>query len=86
MIVFRLIVRCAGNEGLSLFLILTGTSPCNGDSGGGMVFNRNGAWYLRGIVSLSVAKEGYNFCDPNHYAIFTDLSKFSDFIQLYLND
>lgn len=58
-----------------------GTSPCNGDSGGGLVFKRNNSWYLRGIVSLSVAKEGLNFCDPNYYVIFTDSARFVDFIR-----
>lgn len=58
-----------------------GTSPCNGDSGGGIVFKRDSTWYIRGIVSLSVAKEGLNFCDPRYYVIFTDISKFNAFIQ-----
>lgn len=62
---------------------IAGTSPCNGDSGGGMVFNRNSIWYLRGVVSLSVAKEGLNFCDPRYYVTFTDLAKFRDFIDKY---
>jgi hypothetical protein len=69
------------NNGTFCAGFLNGTSPCNGDSGGAMVFNRSGLWYLRGIVSLSVAKEGPSFCDPRYYVIFTDVAKFSDFIQ-----
>lgn len=61
------------------FFCSLGTSPCNGDSGGGIVFNRNNVWYLRGLVSLSVAKNGY-LCDTGNYVIFTDLTKFNDFI------
>lgn len=58
-----------------------GTSVCNGDSGGGMVFNRNHKWYLRGIVSLTVAKDGLRVCDTKHYVVFTDVAKYSDFIR-----
>lgn len=69
------------NNGTYCAGYLNGTSPCNGDSGGAMVFNRNGLWYIRGIVSLSVAKEGPSFCNPRYYIIFTDVAKFSDFTQ-----
>ncbi|XP_060878178.1 serine proteinase stubble-like isoform X2 [Metopolophium dirhodum] len=57
-----------------------GTSVCNGDSGGGMVFVRNHRWYLRGIVSLTVAKDGLRVCDTRHYVVFTDVAKYTDFI------
>ncbi|XP_029343478.1 serine proteinase stubble isoform X2 [Acyrthosiphon pisum] len=57
-----------------------GTSVCNGDSGGGMVFARNHRWYLRGIVSLTVAKDGLRVCDTRHYVVFTDVAKYTDFI------
>lgn len=64
----------------------SGTSPCNGDSGGGLVLKRNrDTWYLRGIVSLSVAKENLNFCDPNYYVIFTDTARYVDFIRKNVN-
>ncbi|XP_025205868.1 serine proteinase stubble-like isoform X3 [Melanaphis sacchari] len=58
-----------------------GTSVCNGDSGGGMVFVRNHRWYLRGIVSLTVAKDGLRVCDTKHYVVFTDVAKYSDFVR-----
>ncbi|XP_025407941.1 serine proteinase stubble-like isoform X2 [Sipha flava] len=57
-----------------------GTSVCNGDSGGGMVFKKNSRWYLRGIVSITVAKEGQRVCDTKHYVVFTDVAKYHDFI------
>jgi secreted trypsin-like serine protease len=58
-----------------------GTSVCNGDSGGGMVFNKNSKWYLRGIVSITVAKEGLRVCDTRHYVVFTDVAKYLDFVR-----
>ncbi|KAJ2940313.1 hypothetical protein O0L34_g11897 [Tuta absoluta] len=63
-----------------------GTSVCNGDSGGGMVFNIQNTWYLRGLVSLSVARQNEYRCDPTHYVVFTDLAKFLPWIQQNIND
>lgn len=57
------------------------TSVCNGDSGGGMVFLMQGSWYLRGLVSLSVARQNEYRCDPTHYVVFTDLAKFLHWIR-----
>ncbi|XP_021196495.2 transmembrane protease serine 9 isoform X1 [Helicoverpa armigera] len=62
------------------------TSVCNGDSGGGMVFRQNGIWYLRGLVSLSVARQNEYRCDPTHYVIFTDLAKFLPWIYATVSD
>lgn len=61
-----------------------GTSPCNGDSGGGLMFERDSSWYLRGIISVSVGKDGQNVCDPYHYIIFTDVPKYMDFIRHHI--
>ncbi|XP_075983908.1 uncharacterized protein LOC142981710 isoform X2 [Anticarsia gemmatalis] len=63
-----------------------GTSVCNGDSGGGMVFKSSGTWYLRGLVSLSVARQNEYRCDPSHYVIFTDLAKFLPWLKNNLYD
>ncbi|XP_052739186.1 CLIP domain-containing serine protease B4 isoform X2 [Bicyclus anynana] len=62
-----------------------GTSVCNGDSGGGMVFEMQGSWYLRGLVSLSVARHNEYRCDPTHYVVFTDLAKFLPWIRGYIS-
>ncbi|XP_013142043.1 PREDICTED: serine protease gd-like, partial [Papilio polytes] len=62
------------------------TSVCNGDSGGGMVFEMNGSWYLRGLVSLSVARQNEYRCDPTHYVVFTDLAKFLPWIRQHINN
>ncbi|CAL7944825.1 unnamed protein product [Xylocopa violacea] len=37
---------------------LNGSSLCDGDSGGGLGFQMNGTWYLRGVVSVSPVKNG----------------------------
>ncbi|XP_023310719.1 limulus clotting factor C-like isoform X1 [Anoplophora glabripennis] len=64
-----------------------GTSVCNGDSGGGMVFPKRGTngqnpvWQLRGLVSVGVALQGQGVCDPSHYIIFTDVAKYTHWIQ-----
>lgn len=64
----------------------SGTSVCNGDSGGGMVFKIDGSWYLRGLVSLSVARQNEFRCDPSHYVIFTDLAKLLPWIKKNISD
>lgn len=68
-----------------VFLIL-GTSVCNGDSGGGLYFQKRNSnptkptWQLRGIVSNTVPKEGF-VCDPLYYVIFTDVAKYLEWIK-----
>nr|XP_026488555.1 chymotrypsin-like elastase family member 2A [Vanessa tameamea] len=73
-----------------------GTSACNGDSGGGfLVFIPDiidgkddnkvpGAWYVRGIVSASLSRQDAAICDPNSYAVFTDVSKYLTWIKDYI--
>lgn len=72
------------------FIPCTGSSVCNGDSGGGMVFPRNSSdgsvsWMLRGVVSLSKPK-GPNqpMCDPTNFVVFTDAAKYLDWIQNHI--
>ncbi|KAJ3653082.1 hypothetical protein Zmor_018999 [Zophobas morio] len=68
-----------------------GTSVCNGDSGGGMVFPKsnsnsgNPVWQLRGLVSISVALQNQLKCDSSHYVVFTDVAKYLDWIRASLN-
>lgn len=72
---------CAGN--------LNGTSVCNGDSGGGLVFKVNNEWVLRGIVSISpglkTTSNSESQCDLTQYVVFTDVAKHYDWIQNTLN-
>jgi secreted trypsin-like serine protease len=59
-------------------LFYTGTSACNGDSGGGLMFAtpETGAWTLQGVVSLSIRRESTAFCDANYPTVFTRVSSF----------
>lgn len=68
---------------LITFVLIAGTSVCNGDSGGGMYFTKNDdadVWQIRGLVSIGVALQGKT-CNPSHYVIFTDLAKHLDWIK-----
>ncbi|XP_077284928.1 CLIP domain-containing serine protease B4-like [Arctopsyche grandis] len=62
-----------------------GTNVCNGDSGGGLVIpitqsDQKVSWYLRGIVSVAIAKANEKSCDPNYYAIYTDVPQYIKWI------
>lgn len=61
---------------------LAGTGVCNGDSGGGMFFERNGLYSLRGVVSLGVSqKDEPKTCNLQQYVVFTDAAKYLDWIR-----
>ena len=68
------------------YTFLTGSSVCNGDSGGGMVFPRKlsdgtEVWMLRGIVSHGRRRDSYsNFCDTKSYIVFTDVVHYLDWM------
>ncbi|XP_071566010.1 uncharacterized protein [Temnothorax nylanderi] len=67
---------CAGH--------LNGSSVCDGDSGGGLCFEKDGIWYLRGVVSVSPENRGS--CDYNSYVGFTSIGHFRDWIrEAYVN-
>ncbi|CAH2211096.1 jg15876 [Pararge aegeria aegeria] len=82
---------CGGNR--------NGTAACNGDSGGGfMVFVQDdlstqyynkdyidGAWYVKGIVSVSLARYDASICDPNAYTVFTDVAVYRDWVLDHMN-
>ncbi|XP_066991924.2 CLIP domain-containing serine protease B4 isoform X2 [Anabrus simplex] len=55
-----------------------GTGVCNGDSGGGLVFQseEDDLWYLRGIVSSGVRRKRSEICSKEHYSLFTDVYQF----------
>ncbi|XP_046972750.1 CUB and peptidase domain-containing protein 2-like isoform X2 [Vanessa cardui] len=80
---------CAGNA--------NGTAACNGDSGGGYVVfvsdtkdpsykidYQTGAWYVKGIVSVTLARKDSSICEPNAYTVYTDVAKYRDWILKYM--
>ncbi|KFB50343.1 AGAP005072-PA-like protein [Anopheles sinensis] len=60
--------------------ILNGTSPCNGDSGGGMYIFRDNRWFLRGVVSFASIRAGTNFCDSFSYVVFMNVPYYTKWI------
>lgn len=62
---------CAGNR--------DGSGPCMGDSGSGLMINRNGRWYLRGVVSAGQTKQ--QKCNLLEYVVFCDVAKHMAWVQ-----
>jgi len=60
----------------------TGQGVCSGDSGSGFVVKIGNAFYLRGIVSASLA-ESILGCDVNSYSVFTDALKYTNWINRF---
>lgn len=62
---------------------VSGTTACNGDSGGGLVFEENGVYSIRGIVSLTQARptDQGQFCKTDQYVVFTDVAKYLHWIE-----
>ncbi|KAK2588709.1 hypothetical protein KPH14_001599 [Odynerus spinipes] len=61
-----------------------GSSVCDGDSGGGLVFKTGGLWYLRGIVSVGLGQTisgGTRSCDSHSYSLYTRVSNHLSWIQ-----
>lgn len=59
-----------------------GSGPCHGDSGSGLAMLRDGRMVLRGIVSTALA-DPINSCDLSNYVVFTDASKFVEWIRTF---
>ncbi|XP_039764578.1 chymotrypsin-C-like isoform X2 [Pararge aegeria] len=72
-----------------------GTSACNGDSGSAFqVFlpdktgddnpDAVGAWYVRGIVSVTLSRVDVAICNPEEYVVFTDVEKYKHWIEKHM--
>lgn len=55
-----------------------------GSSGGGMVLKQGKQFFLRGIVSISIALQNTLRCDPTNYAVFVDAAKFTNWIKTHI--
>ena len=68
---------CAGDRNSS--------SPCPGDSGGGLYFNINEKWVIRGIVAIGKANpKNLLFCNPEDFVVYTDVTKYFYWIQKHM--
>lgn len=56
-----------------------GSGVCNGDSGGGFFIKVNQVFYLKGIVSSSLVRDGRE-CDVSRNAVYTNVPKFYNWI------
>lgn len=64
-----------------------GSSVCDGDSGGGLVFKWNSLWYLKGIVSVSVGTKvvgGAGQCDSSTYALYTCVTRHMSWVERFI--
>lgn len=64
-----------------------GTSLCNGDSGGGLMFPSRDSttWKVQGVVSLSPRRQTTFFCDPFKYTVFTKVGLYVKWIRFVLD-
>ncbi|XP_019892773.2 serine protease gd isoform X2 [Musca domestica] len=67
---------CAGNR--------DGSGPCMGDSGSGLMINRNGRWFLRGVVSAGQTKQ--QKCNLLEYVVFCDVAQHLQWVQSNIVD
>lgn len=58
-----------------------------GDSGGGLVFDFEDGWYIKGIVSLGkgISMDGNLVVDISKFSLFTDVQSYIDWITPNLN-
>lgn len=66
-----------------------GTSVCNGDSGGGLLFQSKAGtskWIVQGIVSLSPRRQSTFFCDPYKFTVFTKVALYVNWIRSILDE
>ncbi|XP_011193267.2 serine protease gd [Zeugodacus cucurbitae] len=73
---------CAGLLTTSSSATASAVGPCTGDSGAGLLLQRNNRWMLRGTVSAALPSE-QNKCIGNQYAIYADIAQYLDWIMAF---
>ena len=59
-------------------------APCRIDTGGGLITSIEDKFYLKGLVAGSLATDKIH-CESSSYGVFTDVSKFEDWIAANTN-
>ncbi|XP_053668206.1 uncharacterized protein LOC128718609 [Anopheles marshallii] len=62
-----------------------GASACSGDSGGGMFFEIEGKWFIRGIVSFLSANTESKLCNTSKQIAATDIANYVDWIKVHVD-
>jgi secreted trypsin-like serine protease len=61
--------------------LVAGSSVCNGDSGGGLVFKFSNRFFIAGVVSLSpLANTAGGGCNSHQYGVYTVVYNYDHFI------
>ncbi|XP_049294230.1 elastase-1-like [Anopheles funestus] len=68
---------CAGGQ--------EGASTCSGDSGGGMFFEIEGKWFVRGIVSFVSGNRENDLCNTSKQISLTDVANYIDWIKKHVD-
>ncbi|CAB3376973.1 Hypothetical predicted protein [Cloeon dipterum] len=63
-----------------------GTSMCHGDSGGGLAIEKEGRWFIRGVISFGKSSKiklngtKLSVCDRKSFTLFSDVAHYVEFI------
>lgn len=69
----------------SKYFFSESTAVCNGDSGGALVVERKGVYFVRGIISVSVSNPNdTTLCNLEYPALFTDVAKYRQWISTHV--